>query len=287
MNVMENDLLSVTDLDTIVVYIRMCYNNENWEMLEKLSDHLSNCTYDEIKYNKDQQDIHTKNKTKSPLVYYYGYGHLMKGIALQKMKKYSESAVCINNYSELGWFDGLDEEGKAIVKDFKFNAKANRYTLEVLKGNKAVINEYIDYLENDPAEYLPAYITILEAALDYNWDVDHYLNKLSTRASWLSDFEDSANINYYVNYMYHLALYNFCKERFSDALHSVIKALQSSVKIREGKFFLKCVALFELHRNFATSEQIKTYVDFLTIILEGEFKNEKNIALIDNRIRPI
>jgi hypothetical protein len=233
--------------------------------------------------NITEQDIHTKR----PLVYYYGYSHLMKGLALQKLKRYDESSHCINNYVELGWFNGLDEEGHELVERFRFNATANKYTLEILKGNKGILREYVSFLNDCPEEALPAHITILEAALAHNWDVDDYLAELAVHASVFPDFEDVTNVSYYVNYLYHLSLYYFCKDRFSDALDNVLVAFESSVRIEEGRAFKKCVALFESFRGFATPNQIQRYGDILKTTLEGELKNEKSVTYINSRIRNI
>ncbi|MDQ0494546.1 hypothetical protein QOZ95_002711 [Paenibacillus brasilensis] len=80
-------------------------------------------------------------------------------------------------------------------------------------------------------------------------------------------------------------MYQLRKDKFVDALNCVLQALESSVIIEEGKYFKRCIALFESFRGFATPDQIKQFEEMFKIILEGELKNEKGICYLGNRIR--
>ncbi|AIW41774.1 hypothetical protein MHB54_04160 [Paenibacillus sp. FSL M7-0802] len=283
----EKDLLNVEDLDAIVHYIRMCYTSEDWERLLRLTEHLYMCaksTY-EATFNNIDENIHSK-ELKQPLVFYYGYSHLMRGVAHLKMQNYTATQDCIEKYSELGWFNGLDKDGLEVVENFKLLAKLNQYELQMFKGNKHIIPEYIKFLEMSPEDdWLPAHVSIVEAALQYGWDIDSELASMIHHSASFAELEDYGNIFQFIDYSYHLALYHLRKDKFVDALKCLLQALESSIKIEDGKYFKRCVALFEAFRGFATPSQLDSYALIFKKILEGELKNEKGIYYFDNRIR--
>ncbi|GJM72310.1 hypothetical protein HMSSN036_45260 [Paenibacillus macerans] len=79
---------------------------------------------------------------------YYGQSFLLKGSAREHQGKYGEALDCVDGYEDLSWFEGLNDTGRAEVAKFKIWAKANRYNLEVLNGNEAILPEYVAFLKN-------------------------------------------------------------------------------------------------------------------------------------------
>lgn len=272
---------NITNLDYLVQMLQMAYQTEQYERVIHISDHLYNCaneTYKQIQF------LQAKNKEKHltlsrPLVYYFGKAHLQKGVALQKMGRYSESLECIDMYQELGWISGLDEDGMGVVEDFRHLARANRYAVQILMGNKDVLDDYITYLLDHPEEIIPECITILEAALAHGWLIDDYLDKILPYNDSFAMLEESENVSLFVHYMYCLALYKIPVNK-GDALDALIKGIASSCKIDIEVGFRKCCALFESLRESATDAQIKQFKN----ILKGVIKNEKNYAYIRHSV---
>ncbi|MDQ0494545.1 hypothetical protein [Paenibacillus brasilensis] len=192
----EKDLLNVEDLDAIVHYIRMCYTSGDWERLLKLTEHLYNCAksnYD-MMLNNTHDNLHNK-QLKQPLVFYYGYSHLMRGVAHLKLQNYAATKDCIEKYAELGWFNKLDKDGLEVVDNFKLLAKLNEYELMMFEGNRHIIAEYIRFLEISPEDdWLPAHVSIVEAALQHGWDIDSELEATSQHSASFVELEDYGNI---------------------------------------------------------------------------------------------
>ncbi|MGW8956522.1 hypothetical protein [Paenibacillus sp. NPDC055715] len=283
------DLLSVKDLDAIVHYIRMCFTSEDWERLLRLTEHLYTCAklnYDEMLNGTGTHgNLHNK-PLKKPLVFYYGYSHLMRGVAHLKLQNYAAARGYIEKYAELGWFNGLDKDDQEVVEDFKLLAKLNEYELMLFEGNRHIIAEFVRFLEISPEDdWLPAHVSIIGAALQHGWDVDSELAAMIQHSASFAELEDYGNIFQFIDYSYHLALYHLRKDNFVDALNCLLQALESSITIEDSKYFKRCVALFEAFRGFATPSQLDSYALLFKKILEGELKNEKGIYYFDNRIR--
>ncbi|MFC9706598.1 DNA-binding protein [Paenibacillus sp. NPDC056933] len=268
---------NITNLDYLVQMTQMAYKTEQFERVIHIAEHLyssAHDTYNQIQYLK------AKNKKKRlqinrPLVYYFGISHLLKGLALQKQERYYESLECIEKYQELGWFIGLDEEGLTVVEDFRMFAKANRYSVEILMGNKDVLDEYITFLLDHPEEIIPECITILEAAIANGWRIEEYLDRILPYNESFAMLEEAENVSLFVHYMYCLALYKMplCK---SDAIDALIRGIAVSCKIELEAGFRKSCALFETLRESASEKQVAQYKN----ILKGAISNEKNYAYI-------
>ena len=70
-------------------------------------------------YEKQQKGVVVKDlDLERPLVYYYGFSHLMRGLGLQKQGEYGQSGECISQYADLSWMTNLEERGYQIVDGF-------------------------------------------------------------------------------------------------------------------------------------------------------------------------
>ncbi|MDM5279334.1 DNA-binding protein [Paenibacillus silvae] len=273
----ELQIQDITSLDYLVQMLEMAYRTDQMERVIHISDHLYFCTNEVY---KQSQFLEAKNKIKRittirPLVYYFGKAHLMKGLALQKMERYYESLECIDKYQELGWYVGLDAEGLTIVEDFRMFARANRYSVHILMGNKEVLDEYVTFLLEHPEEIIPECITILEAAIAHGWIIDEYLEKILPYNESFAMYEQAENVSLFVHYMYCLALYKMPLSK-NDAIDALIRGIAVSSKIDLEAGFRKSCALFESMRESATEKQITQYQN----ILKGVLKREKNYAYI-------
>ncbi|MCJ8014224.1 hypothetical protein MUG84_21155 [Paenibacillus sp. KQZ6P-2] len=274
---MEREMTQIKNsVDSLVTMLRMAHSLENWDNLIDLSDRLLDKVYGPFQENEEiQLPIMEK-----PLVYYIGYGNLMKGVAYQKKKQYREAKMCIENYKHLHLFSDGSENNQKIVDDFKFFAKANAYTADILSGKLTILAEYATFIQKYPSETLPGLITILECANTRNIDVDEIIEPLATLVNNIK-FEDlsSTDCTYYLSILHLLSIYYYKRSHFEHALNSTIQALIFSDKIGDDKQFKKSAALFEICRPRALPEHLEKYYNVLQDYLLGVIKNEECISL--------
>ena len=274
---METELALIKNsADSLVSMLRMAYSLENWGNLIILADELLDRVYTPYQ-EKTKQQI---PKTEKPLVYYIGYGNLMKGVAFQKKKRYEEALVCIENYKNLQLFSDGSESNTKIVEDFRFFAVANTYTVDILSGKTDRLAEYAKFIQKYPSETLPGLVTILECANTNNIDVDAIIKPLSDFVTNLK-FEDlsSTDCTYYLSILHLLSIYYYKRSYFEAALNFTIQALIFSDKIGDDKQFKKSAALFEICRPRALPEHLEKYYKVLQDYLLGVMKNEECITL--------
>lgn len=274
---METELALIKNsADSLVSMLRMAYSLENWGNLIILADELLSRVYTPYQEKSTTQIP----KTEKPLVYYIGYGNLMKGVAYQKKKRYEEAKICIDNYKNLEFFSDGSEGDQKIVEDFSFFAKANTFTVDILSGNTERLAEYALFIQKYPSETLPGLVTILECANTNNIDVDEIIKPLSDYVTNLKyDDLSSTDCTYYLSILHLLSIYYYKRSLFEPALNFTIQSLIFSDKIGDDKQFKKSAALFEICRPRALPEQLERYYKILQDYLLGVMKNEECISL--------
>lgn len=254
------------NLDSSVQLLKMAYSFQNWERIIGLADELHKSV---TSIYEKQQLQRATNKTianihiKRPLVYYYGYSWLMKGLALKSLQRYDKARECILKYAELGWFNGLDPEGEEEVDYYRFISTANIHELDLISGKVDVLDDYVQFLKDNPLEILPGLITILETANCHNINVDDTLRTFKEQIEYFGNYEDLVNVSYYHSYLYELATYEKVLGRIDVAVNTILELLVSSIKIGNDNDFKKSVILFESMRESALQSQVDSYKNIL------------------------
>lgn len=262
----SNIPLNEIEIDTVVHMIKMAYSFENWEKVITLSENL---------LEMSSPTNNSKARTKKPIVYYFGYSHLMKGLALQKLKAYKESMECVHLYSDLSWVDD-NQDSKYFIDSFQSFAKANLLTLQILMGSKEKLTEYLEFLLSNPEEILPGIITIIESALVHNFEVDDGISRLVSYISQYNHHNRTVRIACYLTVHYLLALY-YCKnKKFAIALDYTLHNITLSDKLNNDRYFKKSIALFDVLKTHASVPQLTEYSHTLNSILKGEIEDEES-----------
>lgn len=259
-------------LDGLLKLANVCFALHRWADVEKYADELrplANGLYREEIRNMDarrRESLHTER----PLVVYYGHGYLLKAAALIKQGKYEDAKVYTAGYADLSWFEGLDEEGRKAVEDFKLFSKANSFTLEMLSGNIEILPAYIAFLADHPGEILPGLITIMESANQYGFSADTALTRFSREMLRFGQFQDPINVDRLFRLNYQISVYLINSEEYARGIDHIIECLYLAVRLNNEKGFINCVTLFEINRESASDDQRKLYSDFMKEVRQNE-----------------
>ncbi|MCM3270411.1 DNA-binding protein [Paenibacillus elgii] len=139
-------------LDALLLMANVYYTLGNWIKVDRYGDELHALAQDV--YNKLNNEKNVKKlQTERRLVVYYGQGLLLKGIALTMQGRHEEAKEYVAKYSDLTWFQPLDEIGRREVEKFRLWGKGNMMTLELRTGNPNVLPEFSKYLEENPGSF--------------------------------------------------------------------------------------------------------------------------------------
>ncbi|WP_226002422.1 DNA-binding protein [Paenibacillus sp. BJ-4] len=265
----------VHPLDKGFELFHLNYRQNDWAEADRVADYILSMA--ERSYNSRQkwgEVVPLNQMLKHPLIFYFGYGYLAKSIVFQKQGLFDRAREYIAQYADLGWYENATDEDIQEIERFKGLAVANGYAVDLLSGNKEVLKEYNEFIQENDEETLPGFITVFEAANINEWNIDEYYYNIPDQLETFSSFEDLGNRVYYVKLLNQLAIYNINQQRYGIAINYILDYLQTAVTMDLYKEFITTIAMFETVRPFATTEQLTKYQN----ILQGVRSHEKNIS---------
>ncbi|MEK4277141.1 DNA-binding protein [Paenibacillus sp. FSL R7-0026] len=263
---MRKSILKSLKPDIIVEMLDMAVAFENWNKVMERADMLYQCVQS---IHEERQEYRSKGvpaphvHIEQPLVYYYGFSHLMRGMAHQKMGQVDRARASIDQYADLGWMEDLDEVGIQVVQEFRHKAQVNRYALEIEAGQVELLEEFVDFLLEHPKEGLAGLKVITEAAVQHRWQIDRVLYVFKDQIQGVGREMDSSNNDDMYHYCYQRALYEQWMGRQQEAVEFILQAIRLAGKLGMDRYFIRCTALLESLREEATEEQIGRYREML------------------------
>lgn len=253
-------------LDALLLLANVCYSLGDWKRVDRYGDELhalAQNVYEKSKKEKFVKKLHTERH----LVVYLGHGLRIKGFVLTMQGRYEEAKKYVAAYSDLGWFEFLDETGKKEVEKFRVWSKGNMYALELKTGNGKVVGEYVDFLQNHPAEFLGGAKTIIESANRFDFEVDEFLETLVKKIPPVNSDVNYLDGTQLFHFWYEKALYSFKKNLIIVGIDELLYALYLAQVLKYYMGFEKCTTLFREHGDYATEQQKMGYKN----IVEGVF----------------
>ncbi|WP_010502292.1 hypothetical protein [Paenibacillus elgii] len=252
-------------LDALLLLANVCYSLSDWKKVERYGNELhklSQNMYDKLTNEKNVKYLQNERH----LVVYYGHGLRIKGFILTLQGRYEEAKKCVFEYSNLGWFAFLDEEGKKEVEKFRTWGEGNMYALELKTGNDKVLDDYVHYVEKHN-EILPGALNIIEAANASNFSADEALDKLIPKIPPVNADVTYLDGNQLFQFWYEKSVYSFKRKRIMLGIDELLYALYLAHKMKYYVGFEKCVSLYRDYGHYATDQQKWNYKH----IVEGVF----------------
>ncbi|CAI8947127.1 XRE family transcriptional regulator [Brevibacillus sp. IT-7CA2] len=262
----RNRLSENYQLDGLLQLSTVCFVLQRWGEMERYADELRSLAIrvydDELRKRKSKKECDPL-KTERHLVVYYGQGFLLKGAALQMQGQYAEAKKYVQGYSDLGWFQLLDDIGLKEVEKFRIWAKANLYTYSLLMGEITVLPEYLEFLSNHPVEIPAGMLTMMEAASKYDIDIENILEQYSKEIERFFEFKEPVNIGRHYNFRYHKTVYELKRGRIHKALEEILTSLNLADQLKNHQAFKRSAALFWAHRHHASQHHERIYQEIM------------------------
>lgn len=259
----ESNRSGIEDLDTLVNMLEMAFAFENWDKIIELSEDMLSL----VSLNGSRT---LKSNRTRPLVYYYGYGYMMKGQALTKLQQYDRARACITVYAELSGYGNLGERDHKEVEYYRFKATAHLFQFNMLSGHTEVLGDYVRFLQENPFEALSGLTTIVEAAHKHGLNVDAVLEQFSGQIREFGNTDGPVNPDYYHSFLLELAKYRISRDEHGAAAESILTVLEAAEKMENHVNFRKCAALFEIIRESASPVQKERYRGMMQAIVKKE-----------------
>lgn len=243
---------------------------------------------DELGRKAELMEPYTRRKNESndriseyPLFVYKAYAELLKANASEKFGKYEKALGHTRGYASIIENVEHNEENLVFVLKFKAWEKANTYLYRLLLGDESVLTEYVEFIEQNDKELLPALVNIMEAANKYHMNVDVVLKKfemqINEKDSLIAGHNKQIKSDLYVTFLLELASYQLSHERYEMGLTQLLNCLVCSIRINNQTDIIHCMALFERHRDRASKDIIFQYKSIISEVQRNYEKTDSSV----------
>ncbi|PYE43179.1 helix-turn-helix transcriptional regulator [Paenibacillus barcinonensis] len=255
----ERQLDAIKDLANTYASLRY------WDKSFSLADDLGRKA--EIIQSYTKKKISKENRvTAYPLFVYQAYSNLLKANACEWKGDYTNALVYTKKNVDLAKIPSPSDEDMIYINMFNRWTEVNTYLYNLMMGDKEVLPIYVAWIEQNEEETLTALVKIIEAANNFEMDIDHIILKFDNSInSMFSDTSSTEGHNeqikndQYSKLLFELAMYHFNRERYAEGMQKLVTCLSSAIRINNSNDIIQCVALFERYRSFASQEMEVTY----------------------------
>lgn len=211
---------------------------------------------------------------------YRAYSNLLKSSVCEKQGRYEEALVYTELYAKLSKVSGLDEEDQLFIDKFAGWAEANTYLYKLMMGDHTVLPAYIEFIEKNEEEILPAIINILEAANKFDQNIDDILYKFSDRINseinCLEGYTEQMKNEVYAAFLLERSLYHLNRYEYQEGLKQLIHCLRESVRFNNQTDIIHCISLYEKYKNMGTTE-IEHQYKIIMMEVQKAYEKKENI----------
>ncbi|MEK4877621.1 MULTISPECIES: helix-turn-helix domain-containing protein [Paenibacillus] len=279
-----NRLDEVDQLDALKVLANTYSALRHWDKVMVMTKELGKKASIQYNYNNERARKNGVQKEPAmPLFSYILYSYVLRSVVYRELGDYDRALHYINLYMDMSWIREDTEEALQLMDQCMGWAQANIFLLKILKGDAAMLPEYVTYIEDRKEEFLPGLFKILQAANHYDFNVDDILQRFEPE---ISDFRDQQrNLKCYNRqiiedrhtfFMAEIALYYIRRGKYELSIKYIMDSLENSVRINNESCIIKCVGMFEQLRHIASLETQKEYQNLLRI------NEKKNCFVIDS-----
>lgn len=268
----EIELDAIKDLGTI--YMRV----KDWNRLNHLAEKL---TIKAQAYYQYKHHSSKKNsvilKTKQPLFSYILEGYYLRANVYGQQQNYEMALHYTTLYGNLKWVEDPSEETQGWITYYKERALVDAFQYQLMMGRIEVLPAYLDYISDKEAEILPALVIIVQAANQFDFEIEPILHRFQGYLSSLdieqliqkkkvtSGEQQALHMNEasldvaYISFFIKLASFYIEKGSYAEAIKSILDALILAIRFSQAEEIIKCVTFFEKHRHITSKSDQHRY----------------------------
>ena len=177
-----------------------------------------------------------------PPIVFYGYGYILKQLALCEKNDFEAAAACSQDYEALDWLAGADDRSKQAAGKLTAFAYVNRLGCRLLGGETEVLTEYIGLLDLHPKEAFAGVIVVLKSANRFGFSVDEWLRQVPLDLQQNLELQDNPYHkqlvrNRYARLLVQLSIYHFNRGRTEESLRAALQSWELSHQLNNHRMF--------------------------------------------------
>ncbi|WP_127548022.1 transcriptional regulator [Paenibacillus amylolyticus] len=272
----ERQLDAIKDLAN--TYLALRY----WDKVIDLAEELDQKTKILQSYTK-KKIAKSDRLTAYPLFVYRAYSNLLKSMSCERQGRYEEALLYTELYAKLAKVSEPDEEDQIFIDKFAGWTEANTYLYKLMIGDFNVLPAYVEFIEQNEHEILPAIVNILEAANKFEQNIDEILYKFSdqinSEINHLKGYTEQMKSDMYAAFLLERSLYHLNRHEYQEGLKELIHCLAESIRLNNQKDVIHCISLYEKYKSMGNTEIEHQYK---LIMMEVQKSYEKKENLLCN-----
>ncbi|MBR2565776.1 MAG: helix-turn-helix transcriptional regulator [Paenibacillus sp.] len=255
----EVQLDAIKDLANVYCAIHL------WDKVDVWSRELERKAEFQLKFQSRRRK-NKKRLTAYPLFTYAAYANLLISCVYEARKEYEKALKYIEKYLKIIEIQNPTQEDQKLIDLFRIWGEGSQYAFGLLLGQENLISPYLDYIENNPLEILSGFITILQSANRYSFNIDYALNRFenqinlfNTNMQIKSGYNDQMLNSMYQEFYYELASYQIKKRNYSIGIDALLICLDLTSSSKDDLMCVKCLDLYGEYRSEANETQMKNY----------------------------
>ncbi|MNW37141.1 hypothetical protein D3C74_141740 [compost metagenome] len=249
------------ELDQLDALLKLAYTYgalRRWNKVDELAQKLHKISIMEYKLHcRSTRSMDNQHQPERPLCSYPLYALLIRSVVCEEKGDYEEALHYVNLYSNPDWLQADSEESRQTLEQFREWGIANTMLYRLMSGNLEVLTEYINYISSQEDEIFTAIYNIVQAANRFHYNIDSTLERFASHISVkvyenkIFEYNQQIMNEQYACLLVELAKYDLFNNR-NKGIEFILQALHYSLKINSEKNIIRCMALFEKHRDQAT-----------------------------------
>jgi transcriptional regulator with XRE-family HTH domain len=219
-----------------------------------------------------------KKKTSvNPPFVYWAYSYLLRAGVCEAQKDYNQALEYTYTYADLSWVKETDEQTLLWKGRFTEWAQANTYVNKLLAGDIGVLPDYLSYVTSKKNEVVHALVNIIEAANQYDFNVDDALKQFELEIQSLAEQQKKVGVytqqlmaESFARFLKGLANYYLRRGENQEGFKHLINSLELSSATNNRPYIIECVKLVERYRKNASSDIITSYQTLIDEVREDE-----------------
>lgn len=170
----------VNQLDALKQLANLYIGLQAWDKGSRAVEELLRVATVQYELHGQAHRKHSSNQFyEKPLYTYILYAQLLRSCVYEEMGDYKTALDMIPLYMDHSWIREDDEEARRIKAQYIEWGTANTYLYRLMDGQIEVLEEYIEYISIRENEIFMALFKIVQLANQYNWDVDHVIQRFA------------------------------------------------------------------------------------------------------------
>ncbi|MGG6313669.1 helix-turn-helix domain-containing protein [Paenibacillus macerans] len=257
-----------------------------WDRVQSLAEKLEQKAAIQYHHRVKRKRKEVGKGASRPELFYLMYAYLLMANVCDAHQEYARALeyVGLYNGSDSYGIEKWSEEERRIAEQFREWGRANTHLYRLMSGEVRALADYAACLAANAHETVPGMYRILQAANQFQLNVDHLLERFRGQLAYrdrmcrFGKYNSQIVADQYVRYLSELAQYDLYTQRYELGFRHLFESLELALRFNHETMLIHCVRLFEQFRHKASGECQEQYKNLLCEVQKNHEKKRSFVV---------